>query len=231
MRKDIFTCISGCAGCIPAQSRIRKSAGLAQPWPITTPSAIMSVVLWQPGEISDYTGRNRLINAMCDMTQFVVSIATEFIIASHLARLSMLGVLLKCGICALIVVDADNKFKCTFVYMANTLKIRAHVVVARNHKTVEVEGFRNFFNHACKIFGVEREISEYFVECGMFSAYGWNASPIDFTKIIRSIPAICREVKFPMDIHIAKIPTVIDSASKSVVTYLRHIQNDVQFSR
>ena len=48
MRKDIFTWISGCAGCIPAQSRIRESAGLAQSWPITTPFAIISVDLWQP---------------------------------------------------------------------------------------------------------------------------------------------------------------------------------------
>ena len=185
--------------------------------------------MWQPGEISDYTGRNHLMNAMCDMTQFVVSIATEFITASHVAQLSMEGVLLKFGICALIVVDADNKFKGTFVYMANALKIRVHVVAARNHKTVEVERFRNFFNHVCKIFGEERETSEYFVECGMLSAYGWNVSPIDGTEIIRSITTIGRELKFPMDIHIAKIPTVIDSASKSIVTYLRHIQNYVQF--
>ena len=85
-------------------------------------------------------------------------------------------------------------------------------------------------NHVCNIFGEERETSEYFVESGMLSVYAWNASPIDGTEIIRSIPAIGRELKFSMDIHIAKIPTVIDSASKSVVTYLRHIQNDVQFS-
>ena len=229
MRKDIFTWISGFAGCIPAQSRIRESAGLAQSWPITTPFAIISVDLWQPGEMSDYTGRNHLMNSMCDMAQFVVSIATEFITASHLARLFMEGVLLKFGLCALIAVDVDNKFKGTFISIVDALKIRVHVAAARNHKTVGVEHFHKFLNHACKVFGKECETSECLVECGMLSAYAWNSSPIDSTEIVRNMPAIGRELKFPMDVHIAKITIVIDSTSKSVVTYLRHIQNDVQF--
>ena len=67
------------------------------------------------------------MNAMCDMTQFVVSIATEFITASHLARLFMEGFLLKFGLCALIVVYVDNKFEGTFVSMADALNIRVHV--------------------------------------------------------------------------------------------------------
>ena len=204
MRKDIFTWISGCAGCIPTQSRIRKSAGLAQSWPITTPFTIIPVDLWQPREMSDYTGRNHLMNAMCDMTQFVVSIAIKFIIVSHLARLFMEGVILKFSLCALIVVDTDNKFKGTFVSMADALKIRVHVAAARNHKTVGVERFHNFLNHVCKIFGEERETSDFFVDCGIILVYVWNASPIDGTEIIRIIPAIGRELKFPMDIHISK---------------------------
>ena len=81
-------------------------------------------------------------------------------------------------------------------------------------------------------FGEERATSEYFVEYGMLSsAYAWNTSPIDGIYIIRSIPAIGRELKIPMDINVTKIPTIIDSTSKIVVTYLSHIQNDVQFSQ
>ena len=93
---------------------------------------------------------------------------------------------------------------------------------------VGVERFHNFLNHACKIFSEERECV---VECGMRSAYAWNINPIDGIYIIRSIPAIGREFKIPMDINVTKIPTIIDSTSKIIVTYLSHIQNDVQFSR
>ena len=68
MRKEIFDWVRGCSGCLPARSKIRESSGLLQSWPITTPFAILSVDLWQPGEMSDYTGRNHLLNTMCDMT-------------------------------------------------------------------------------------------------------------------------------------------------------------------
>ena len=53
----------------------------------------------------------------------------------------------------------------------------------------------------------------------MVSAYNWNASPIDGTDIIRRITNIGCELKYPMDIHIAEIPQVIDSASQSVADY------------
>ena len=69
------------------------------------------------------------------------------------------------------------------------------------------------------------------IECGMISAYAWNASPIDGTDIIRSVPAIGRELKFPLDINLVKLPTVIDNASESVATYLRSIGNNVSFAR
>ena len=47
----------------------------------------------------------------------------------------------------------------------------------------------------------------------MMSVYVWNASPIDGTDIIRSFPAIDRELKYPIGMQITKILQVIDSAS------------------
>ena len=192
---------------------------------------IISIDLWAPGEISEYTGRNHLLNAMCDMTQFVVFIATEFVTASHLARLFMEGVLLKFGLCSMIIVDDDSKFKSTFVEMAACLRLRLHVAAARSHKTVGVERFHRFLNHSTTIFAEERGTSECFVECGMMAAYTWNASPIDETGIIRSIPAIGRELKFPLDIDLHKLSPPTSSAGESVATYLRHMKNDVAYSR
>ena len=65
----------------------------------------------------------------------------------------------------------------------------------------------------------------------MVSAYAWNASHIDGTDIVRSFPAIGRELKLPLDINLVKLPSVIDNASDSVSSYLRRIKNDVVFSR
>ena len=96
------------------------------------------------------------MNVMRDITQVVVSIGTEFITASFLERLFMEGVLLKFGLCAVIVVDADGKFKDTFVQMDECLKIKVYVAASRNHRTVGVERFHKCLNHTKTIYAEER---------------------------------------------------------------------------
>ena len=143
----------------------------------------------------------------------------------------MESVLLKFGLCTVIVIDAGNKFKGTFVEMAECLDIHVHVAASHNHRTVGVERFHKFLNHTTKIYAEERGTPECFVECGMVSAYAWNASHINGTDIVRSIHAIGRELKFPLDINLMKLPAVVDNTSDSVAAYLHNIQNDVEFSR
>jgi len=72
---------------------------------------------------------------------------------------------------------------------------------------------------------------EPFVEVGMATVYAWNASPIDGTDIVRSVPAIGRTLRFPLDIDLAAMPDLIDNQSESVVAYLRYLQRDVPFAR
>ena len=106
-----------------------------------------------------------------------------------------------------------------------------YLVVKRNHKAVGVERYHKFLNHSQRIATEERGTSEYFVEIGMATAYAWNASPIDGTDIARSVPAIGRELRFPLDISLADIPTPIDNPGESVAAYLRYLQRDVPFSQ
>ena len=65
----------------------------------------------------------------------------------------------------------------------------------------------------------------------MASEYAWNTSHIDDTDIMQSVPAIGWELKFPLDIDLVELPSVIDNASDSVSSYLRYINNDVEFLR
>ena len=44
-------------------------------WPVTSPFAIIKVEFWIPGKYSDSNGNMVLINAMCDMLQFVVVVS------------------------------------------------------------------------------------------------------------------------------------------------------------
>ena len=57
-------------------------------------------------------------------------------------------VLLKFGLCVMVVVDEGKEFCSTFKEMCRLLNIRCHTVAKRNHKVVGVERFHRFLNHA-----------------------------------------------------------------------------------
>jgi hypothetical protein len=231
MRKLIMAWVKGCAGCIPTAVRNREGTGLLHTWPITTPFAILSVDMWKPGEVVNADGYIALLNAMCDMTQFIVSAPVRNLEATHVARAFMEAVLLKFGLCLMVVVDEGKEFCGLFRSMCRHLNIRCHVVAKRNHKAVGVERYHRFLNHAQRICAEERGTPASFVECGMTTAYAWNASPIDGTEIIRSVPAIGRALRFSLDVHETDMPLPIDDPATSVVQYVRYLGNDVSFAR
>ena len=72
MRKAIITWIKSCTGCIPAGIRNRESSGLNHSWPMTVSFAILSVDIRKSGIVRNADGYIALLNAMCDMTQFIV---------------------------------------------------------------------------------------------------------------------------------------------------------------
>ena len=192
MKTNIFAWVQQCAGCIPENGARRENTGLVLSWPLASPFAIISVDLWSPGRTTTSSGYKYLMNAMCDMTRFVISIRTKNNTATYLDRLFMEHVLLKFGFCAVVVVDDGITFRGLFEEMCALLKIKFHAAAKRNHKSISVERFHNFLKKGVTIYAEERGSNECFVEAAMVLAYAWNASPIDGTGIIRSIPAIGR---------------------------------------
>ena len=231
MRKIIMTWVKSCAGCIPADIRNRESSGLNHSWPITVPFAILSVDIWKPGVVKNADGFIALLNAMCDMTQFVVMTPVKKLECTYVARAFMESVLLRFGLCVLVVIDEGREFCGLFRSMCAKLNIRCHVVAKRNHKAVGVERFHRFLNHSQRICSEERGTPATFVECGLTTAYAWNASPIDGTDILRSVPAIGRELKFPLDIHESDLPAPTSDVTASVVDYIRYLGRDISYAR
>ena len=71
----------------------------------------MHVDLWMPGKITNDTGETmQLMNAMCDLTQFIVSILVTEATSESLSKLFMEQVVFTFGMVAVVVVDADSKF-------------------------------------------------------------------------------------------------------------------------
>ena len=196
-------------------------------WPLSTPFSVVSVDIWSPGRAETALGFKHLLNAMCDMCQFVISIPIKNMSASYLARLFMEQVLLKFGICAVVVIDDGSTFRGLFEEMCSLLKIRFHAAAKRNHKSIGVEKFHAFLNKGVTIYAEERGSNECFVEAAMVLVYAWNASPIDGTGFIRSVPEIGRILKFPLDIELKNTPPIEDKDGQALVNYIRNLGREV----
>ena len=86
-------------------------------WPISSPFAILHVDLWSPGHMTDQHGYLALMKTMCDMTQFVVVVPVPDETSATLASYFMQHVLLKFGMCHLVVIDDGTPFKGASVAM------------------------------------------------------------------------------------------------------------------
>ena len=86
-------------------------------WPISSPFAILHVDLRSPRHMTNQHGCITLMNTMYNMTQFVVVVPVPDETSATLASYFMQHVLLKFGMCHLVVIDDNTPFKKTFVAM------------------------------------------------------------------------------------------------------------------
>jgi hypothetical protein len=198
-RKDVTNWVLQCPHCIASNGTVSRNSELIFSWPLCCPFYILHVDLWAPGDIANYRGETYLLNAMCDLTGFVLVNATSNITAHDLARLFVQKVLLKIGLCGLVVVDDGSTFKGLFQSVCDILHIDIHFAARGNHKAVAVEHFHRFLNKVA-IAANDRGTNIVFVEAAHTAAYAWNSSPIDGTDIIRSVPAVGRPFRFPFSV-------------------------------
>jgi hypothetical protein len=175
-------------------------------WPVSTPFFILHIDLWQPGKTEErFSGSTHLLAAMCDLTGFVICHPVKDTTANSLARIFMEEVLLKVGLCGMVVVDAASVFLSVFKEMCDALGLRFHPAARGNHKAVSVERFFRYLNKAVAIAANDRNTNQVF-ETSHCAAYAWNSGCIDGTNIVRSVVAVGQEFKFPLDITLHEAP-------------------------
>ena len=157
---------------------------------------------------------------MCDLTQFVVSSVTFDTKATVLAKLFMEDVILSFGMVAVVVVDADSRFRGVFEEVCTILKITMWPLARGNHKGLSVERYHRFLNKTQAIAGQDRGTHEVFQQNAKTSQYAWNSAPIDDTDVMRSVAAIGREFRFPLDIEFLGTPTLNDDSNSGLYNYL-----------
>ena len=142
----------------------------------------------------------------------------------------MESVVLSFGMVAVVVVDADSKFRGVFEELCKILKLVFWPLARGNHKGLGVERFHRFFNKTQTICGNDRGTHESFTTNIKTSQYAWNSAPIDNTDIIRSVAGVGREFKFPMDMKLQPTPALNDDANSALFQYLRHVSCTSKFA-
>ncbi len=231
MRADIKSWVKGCPQCIESNVWRNRRQELYFSWPVTSPFYIMHVDLWQPGKLTDQNQKSiYLFNCMCDLTQFVISSVIKNPNSVELARIFMDEVLLTFGMCSVIVVDADSKFRSAFEDTCKKLRIMFWPLARGNHKGLSVERYHRFLNKTQTIVGHERGSHLTILQNAKLSQYAWNSAPIDNTDVTRSMAAVGREFRFPLDVDLSPTPVLNDSQNSTLYEYLRTMSNTGPFA-
>lgn len=176
--------------------------------------------LWLPRDTLSFCGTKYQIIAMDDITGSVLVVDIDNAMAANLARLFFKHVLLIVGICFMVVVDDDNKFRDLFEAMCKALGLKFHVLAKGNHKAMQVERFHRFLNKVITIKANNRNSNRVFLEAAHVAAYVWNSAPIDGTNIVRSYPAFGCIFCFPIDIELGVMPVPTTDNKALVMRYL-----------
>ena len=94
-----------------------------------------------------------------------------------------------------------------------------------NHKGNGVEKFHRFLNKTSKIQENDHGTHNGIAHTVKTSRFAWNSAHIDGTDIDRSVAAIGRKFKFPLDIELGLLPTLNDDSNSALTDYLRNVSN------
>lgn len=141
-------------------------------------------------------------------TGFSIIAELDSVDSVTLAAAFMKHGLLRFGFCLLVPPDAGSAFEKHFSGMCRSLKLPCKPGLKNNKKSVSVKRLFRFFNKAVTLAADQRGGDlKVTVEAVHVANYAWNASPINNTDIIRSVPALGRPFWFPIDCDLSAIPT------------------------
>ncbi len=213
MYKDLKFWISTCAACLLKNKASKPASELLYTFPLDEPMSTIHVDAYVPGKTESIAGGEEgLIVSVDHMTGFVAG--TEYYEANgkEFAR-AVYKSMLRYGLAAIIVTDADSKFGKEFDDMCNILKVK-HITAARgHHDTIIVERFNRFLNSALIIFCSDRDSMRVFIEGALTAMYAWNSAPVAGTDLSRSLLVTGREFKFPIDFQNRRHITTTSSES------------------
>ena len=167
----------------------------------------MNFDLWAPGTaLSDNSEGRHVLNAMCDLTHFIISTINTEIHAEHTKEVFMDNVVLSFVMVEILVVDAKIKFKSVFKDMCAALGIIYWHLVRGNQKVTSIEKYHRFINKMQATAVQDRGTYAVFLQNEKTSQYAWNSTTINGTYILRIFSVIGWEFRFLLDIELLQNP-------------------------
>ena len=114
--------------------------------------------------------------------------------------------------------------------MCDALNLNHGVLPKRNQKGLTVEHFHRFLNKSITIAAEDRCTNDILFPTGITAGYALNSATIDGTDILRSIPAIGRELHFPIDINLSTLLKLAHNSGQAALDYLKLSESSRHFS-
>ena len=93
-----------------------------------------------------------------------------------------------------------------------------------------MERYHRFLNQMQAIVGNYRGTRAVYIQNAKTSQYAWNSAPIDNTDICRSVAAIGRTFRFPLDVELSPTPLLNNECNSTLFNYMWDVSTDSTFS-
>ena len=123
--------------------------------------------------------------------------------------------------CHLVILDDGILFKGAFIAMCEALHSNYDIFAKLNHKSITAEHSQRILYKSVVIVAKERGTNDSFVPADVPFGYAWNSAPIDGTNILRSIPAICRELQFLLHVSLNTFPKLMQNNGQAALDCLK----------
>lgn len=76
--------------------------------------------------------------------------------------------------------------------------------------------------------GTDRGTHNGFIRTAKTAQFTWNSAPIDGTDVVRSLAAVGREFRFPLDVDLRPSLTINDESNSHLYQYLRDVSDKLK---
>ena len=208
LRSDVDTWLNECPACILANTHPSRNGKLALSQPVSSPFSIIHVEIWQPSN-PDYLGGKHFLTAMCNLTGYSIIADIPWGIPDALAKLFTKRVLLRVSTCLVVAPHAGSPFFSHFEEMCTSLNLPCKPTPADHRTPAHMERLFRCLDKAVAL-AITHHTDDTRISPNVvhLANYAWNASPIDGTAITRSVPAVGRQFRFPLDNDLSALPDI-----------------------